>query len=89
MSYQYDATAAERKAEALLRTKGWSVSEPACPLCHGFGAVFDQASAFSESELTITTTVTSAPCPNGCDVNWSYTHSGTLPNFPTLTAGTG
>lgn len=57
MPYRYTPDEDEKAARALLRSKGWRLSEPDCRLCRGWGSVFVQiAPGVSVAQ----------PCPNGC-----------------------
>lgn len=69
MSYRYDASKAERKAADLLLAKGWSVSEPPCPKCHGTGYIYDwstKSSQYLDNSIATWVTSSTSPCPNGC-----------------------
>lgn len=62
--FRYESTPEERAAARLLKRKGWSVREPSCPDCHGFGIVgkIDE----SGSGKTKSVTYNSIRCPRGC-----------------------
>jgi hypothetical protein len=64
VSYQYPATDEERAAAALLRSKGWSVGEPTCPLCNGWGSISKIESWGIGAQGTVS--ISGVPCPNGC-----------------------
>ena len=68
----------EEKAAAFLRDKGWGVTEPACPICHGSGYVWDSASNnFDGSTIQ---TISQRPCPDGCVAPaWFFYGSATTP----------
>jgi hypothetical protein len=70
VSYEYKPSKAEQKAEALLREKGWSLSRPACPDCHGMGYIF----GWKTWGVTPVMSVSSAsrPCPQGCPMAAMY-----------------
>ncbi len=66
MAYRYEKTDTERYAEKLLRDKGWTVSEPKCPLCHGMGSI-----GWSEAKPGLASWGVK-PCPNGCPTPAMY-----------------
>lgn len=69
MSYEYEATEAERVAAALLREKGWNVNEPTCPLCRGFGSIGEARTWGVPGVHSLSTySWSTKPCPNGCPV---------------------
>lgn len=70
MTYHYDSTPEERRAAAILRRKGWTVHEPACPLCHGMGTVGTTSEWGEGKNWGISWSAT--PCPNGCPVPAAY-----------------
>lgn len=78
--YRYRATREERAAAALLREKGWQVSEPVCPDCHGWGYITESTS-WGTAEFGGATASTK-PCPRGCVlVSWFF---GTSTNVATI-----
>jgi hypothetical protein len=78
VSYRYESSKAEQRAAALLRDKGWRVSEPPCPDCMGSGSI-SRWNIEPESVATVTHVsgdYTTGPCPRGCVV-MTYSPTGT------------
>lgn len=65
MAYEYFPTAEELRAEELLKRKGWNVSRPTCPFCHGWGYVSDYSS-FDLGDNITSVSYSQKKCPNGC-----------------------
>ncbi len=83
--YQYDPPPDEQAARDLLRDRGWSVTEPQCPECHGWGLVnvfepYDPTASHHSSG-----TVTMRQCPLGCSRSAYYTLTGGTNGFSTST----
>jgi hypothetical protein len=68
--WQYDASEEEERAATLLREKGWTVSTPPCPDCHGFGTITDSWSYGTPPMAS--GGITSKPCPRGCRSYWYF-----------------
>lgn len=64
MTYHYATTEEEMAAAALLRNKGWTVSAPMCPECHGMGGQF--------GTQTYTWSPTGGPVVNGGSMDTSW-----------------
>jgi hypothetical protein len=64
--WQYDAPKEERAAESLLREKGWTVDEPSCPLCQGWGYV-NRFQTFGGTGSMTTSVLSQERCPNECE----------------------
>jgi hypothetical protein len=62
--FKYEKTDSERYAEKLLRDKGWTVTEPKCPLCKGWGYM-GQFKTLGVGPFS-TSVLSQSPCPNGC-----------------------
>lgn len=75
--WQYEASKEEKRAAALLREKGWTVSAPTCPDCHGHGTVSEPWS-FDSEPWKSSHTVVMKPCPRGCQAAWYFTTTSSV-----------
>ena len=82
MSYRYEPSEKEARAAATLRKKGWTVTEPTCPLCHGNGWM--STTALEDWTPNGPYTWKTEPCPNGCQTSWFFYSSSTT--LTTLTS---
>lgn len=65
--FNYNPTPEERAAEKLLKEKGWTVHQPMCPLCHGWGTV-GKIEDYKPGQYGWS----SERCPNGCQIPVRY-----------------
>jgi hypothetical protein len=76
VSYRYAITPAEAAAAELLRTKGWTVAEPRCPDCFGWGQQSYIEAGVESKWIAGFMTRKTRPCPQGCPTpNFYYSSS--------------
>jgi len=86
MTYQYEPSKKERRAAAMLRERGWCVSEPTCPECHGNGFVW---TVVPGNVTPITSSASSRPCSLGCPMATAFYFSTDLDTTRTTVVADG